>query len=46
MIFELESGSQIEFSVGDNNFKSVHLYEHGELAYKGKNFIKFESDCN
>ena len=40
---ELDTGSQLKFTVGGRIFKSMPEYEWGTLTFQGTRFLKFES---
>lgn len=42
--FELDTGTQITFIVGESIFRGIPEYERGTLTYLGKRFLRFESD--
>ena len=41
--FELDTGSEMKFTVGGRIFRSVPEYEWGTLTFQGTRFLKFES---
>lgn len=44
LIFELDTGSELKFTVGRRVFKSVPEFEWGTLTFQGTRFLKFESE--
>lgn len=43
LIFELDTESELKFTVGGRIFRSVPEYEWGSLTFQGTRFLKFES---
>jgi hypothetical protein len=43
LVFELDTGSELRFTVGGRIFRSIPEYEWGRLTFQGTRFLKFES---
>lgn len=43
LVFELDTGSELRFTVGGHVFRSVQEYEWGTLTFQGTRFLKFQS---
>jgi Protein of unknown function (DUF2500). len=43
LIFVLDTGSELKFTVGGRVFRSVPEYKWGTLTFQGTRFLKFES---
>lgn len=43
LIFELDTGSEIKFTVGGRVYKAILENEWGTLTFQGTRFLKFES---
>lgn len=43
LIFGLDTGSELKFTVGGRIFRTVPEYEWGSLTFQGTRFLKFES---
>lgn len=41
--FELDTGSEMEFTVGGRVFRNIPEYEWGTLTFQGTRFLKFDS---
>lgn len=41
--FQIDTGSELRFTVGHRIFRSVPEYEWGTLTFQGTRFLKFES---
>jgi len=42
LIFELDTGSELKFTVGWRIYNSIPEYEWGSLTFQGTRFVKFE----
>jgi hypothetical protein len=42
LVFELDTGSELKFTVGGRIFRSVQEYEWGTLTFQGTRFLKFQ----
>lgn len=42
LIFELDTGSELKFTVGGGIYRSILEYEWGTLTFQGTRFLKFE----
>ena len=43
LIFELDTGSELRFTVGGRIFRCIPEYEWGTLTFQGTRFLKFQS---
>lgn len=43
LIFRLDTGSELKFTVGGRVFRNAPEYEWGTLTFQGTRFLKFES---
>lgn len=42
LVFELDTGSELKFTVGGHIFRSIPEYEWGTLTFQGTRFLKFQ----
>jgi len=42
LIFQLDTGSELKFIVGDRIYRSISEYEWGTLTFQGTRFLKFK----
>jgi hypothetical protein len=43
LVFGLDTGSELKFTVGGRIFRNVPEYEWGTLTFQGTRFLKFQS---
>lgn len=43
LVFKLDTGSELRFTVGGRIFRNVPEYEWGTLTFQGTRFLKFQS---
>ena len=44
LVFQLDTGSEIKFTVGGRIFRNVSEYQWGTLTFQGTRFLKFQWD--
>ena len=43
LVFELDTGSELRFTVGGHIFRNIPEYEWGTLTFQGTRFLKYQS---